>query len=170
MSRTTGRHDAPADDYAFDFDSAETRAARNPEFDVMARLLRELLVATREMIALSREQLELAKKAEERYQRQMQGQREEFERWLGENELADGRCTQAEEVLRALVGNSMRSLIDHIDDNCDATLESDFARSDLVDRYGPPMAHLSTLYNIVKRLNLVDKTKPARTLNSDDES
>jgi len=159
MSRTTGRPDAPADDYAFDFDAAEARATRGAELDTMARLLRELLVATREMIALSREQLELAKKSEERYQRQMQGQREEFERWLGENDLTDGRCASAEEVLRSLLGSSMRTMVEHIDDNSDAILESDFARSELVDRFGPPMAHLSTLYNIVKRLNLVDKTK-----------
>ena len=168
MSRQAGRSDA-ADEYAFDFDAAEARATRATEFDVVARLLRELLVATREMIALSREQLELGKKAEERYQRQMQGQREEFERWLGENELSDGRCAQAEEVLRNLLGTSMRSLIDHIDDNCDAILESDFARGELVDRFGPPMGHLSTLYNIVKRLNLVDKTRPARSPDADSE-
>src|SRR5215212_1931272 len=153
MSRTTGRSDTPADDYAFDFDEAEARPSRGGEFDAMARVLRELLVATREMIALSREQLELAKKSEERYQRQMQGQREEFERWLGENDLTDGRCAQAEEVLRSLLGASMRTMVEHIDDNSDAILESDFARSELVDRFGPPMAHLSTLYNIVKRLN-----------------
>jgi len=169
MSRHAGRQDA-ADDYAFDFDAAEARTARASEFDVMARLLRELLVATREMIALSREQLELAKKSEERYQRQIQGQREEFERWLGENDLTDGRCAQAEEVLRSLLGASMRSMIEHIDDNGDAILESDFARTELIDRYGPPMAHLSTLYNIVKRLNLVDKTKPSKLSTSMDET
>jgi hypothetical protein len=161
MSQRTGRADA-ADEYAFDFDAAEAKASRNSEFDVVARLLRELLVATREMIALSREQLELAKKAEERYQRQMQGQRDEFERWLGENELTDGRCAQAEEVLRSLLGTSMRTMIEHIDDNCETILESDFARGELVDRFGPPMAHLSTLYNVVKRLNLVDKSKSGK--------
>jgi len=169
MSRTTGRPDAPADDYAFDFDEAETRLARGGEFDVMARLLRESLVATRELIALSREQLELAKKTEERYQRQMQGQREEFERWLGENDLTDGRCAQAEEVLRSLLGASMRSMVEHIDDNSEVILESDFARSELVDRFGPPMAHLSTLYNILKRLNLVDKTKSPQNSESQSE-
>ena len=169
MSRTTGRPDAPADDYAFDFDEAETRTVRSAEFDVMARLLRESLVATRELIALSREQLELAKKSEERYQRQMQGQREEFERWLGENDLTDGRCAQAEEVLRSLLGSSMRSMVEHIDDNSEVILESDFARSELVDRFGPPMAHLSTLYNILKRLNLVDKAKAPQNSESQSE-
>lgn len=169
MSRTTGRPDAPADDYAFDFDEAETRNARSAEFDVMARLLRESLVATRELIALSREQLELAKKSEERYQRQMQGQREEFERWLGENDLTDGRCAQAEEVLRSVLGASMRSMVEHIDDNSEVILESDFARSELVDRFGPPMGHLSTLYNILKRLNLVDKSKSPQNSESQRE-
>jgi len=169
MSRTSGRPDAPADDYAFDFDAAEAPSSSGGEFDAMARLLRELLVATREMIALSREQLELARKSEERYQRQMQGQREEFERWLGENDLTDGRCASAEEVLRSLLGASMRSMVEHIDDNSDAILESDFARTELVDRFGPPMAHLSTLYNIVKRLNLVDRTKQPHNAESQSE-
>jgi hypothetical protein len=159
MSRPIGRRDAPADEYAFDFDAAEPRPARSSERDATSRLLRELLVATREMIALSREQLELAKKSEERYQRQLQGQREEFERWLGENDLDDGRCVQAENVLRTLLGGSMRAMIDQIDDDPDAILESDFARNELVDRFGPQMGHLSTLYNVVKRLNLVDRTR-----------
>jgi hypothetical protein len=159
MSRPTGRRDAPADEYAFDFDADEAPSTRRSDRDATTRLLRELLVANRELIALSREHLELAKKAEDRYQRQMQGQREEFERWLGENELDDGRCIMAENVLRSLLGGSMRTLVEHIDDNCDAILESDFARSELVDRFGPTMGHLSTLYNVVKRLNLVDKAK-----------
>jgi hypothetical protein len=138
---------------------ADHSPRRPPPAPDLTPLLADILASLRELIVLQREQLDLARRAEDRYQKQVHSQREEFGRWLDENHLTHGGCKQAEETLRTMLGTALRGLVDHIDEHADALLDADFARADLLDRFGSAIGQLSTLYGVVKRLNVVDRAQ-----------
>ncbi|MGL5095278.1 MAG: hypothetical protein ACRDD1_06800, partial [Planctomycetia bacterium] len=75
--------------------------------DELVQQLRELASLNREMIHLQREHLELARRAEERFVRQHQMQQDEFQRWVSEQPQLAGRCKQAQETIRTLLGNAL---------------------------------------------------------------
>lgn len=118
----------------------------------LARGIRELVNLTRELLNVSREQLELVRRAEDRFQKQQDAQREEFARWLAEHPEVEGRCEDVHEQLRRLFGRSLAELIRFVDENEDGLIESDFVRSEMVDRFGALLNHVSAMYGIVKRL------------------
>lgn len=131
------------------------RAATIPAGDSVAdlgRAVRELVAVNRELLHVSREQLELLRRAEERFQKQHEGQREEFARWLTEHPELEGRCEGAHESVRRLFGRSLAELVDYIHENEDSLLESDFVKNDMVDRYGALLNHVSAMYGVLKRL------------------
>lgn len=133
--------------------------AATPAGDVQVEIalnLRELVQINREMLQISREQLQFSRRAEERHQQQIRAQREEFQRWIEDHPQLEGRCKQARETLRTLLGQSMSELVDFVDENNENLLESDFSRTDLVDRYGSLLHHVSSMYGILKRLAAAD--------------
>ncbi|MFO0944778.1 MAG: hypothetical protein U1D30_02345 [Planctomycetota bacterium] len=115
-------------------------------------LLRELVNLCREQVHLSREQLELLRRTEDRYQRQQEAQKEEFQRWLKENPELAGFCGAAHENLRVLFGRSIAELVQYVDENQETIFDSDFVRMEMVDKYGSLLNHVSAMYSIVKRL------------------
>ena len=119
-------------------------------------LLHELIGVTRELLRVSQEQLRLAQRGEERFQRQQQAQRDEFHRWLDEHPHLSGRCGEAHEVIRNLLGRSMAELVEYVEENGENLLESDFVRTDMVDRYGSLLNHVSVMHGVLKRLAAAD--------------
>lgn len=126
----------------------------------VARLLRDLTGMTRELVLLAREQTELARRAEDRHVKQHEAQREEFVHWLNEHEGLKGRSQVAHETIRVLLGRSLDDFVTYIDNNQDGLLESDYVRSELVDRYGSLLNHVSAMFGLLKRLASADETGP----------
>ena len=71
-----------------------TPAAGPPE-DVL-REIRELSGLVRELVHVSREQLDLIRRAEDRFQKQNDAQRDEFARWLSEDPAMARQCHAAQ--------------------------------------------------------------------------
>lgn len=132
-------------------------AADTGPIEVVSRQMGELLSLTREMVELQREQVRHLRRQEERVQAQIQSQKQEFEQWLRENDDLAGRCIPARETIRELLGQSIRNMVEYIDENQDNLLESDYSRSDLVDRFGSLMHHVSSMYGVLKRLAAADQ-------------
>lgn len=125
--------------------------------DSVPQQLTELILLCREMVGISREHLEISRRAEERFQKQQQAQREEFERWLSEWSQLPGRCRKAEEVVRGVLGQAMSEMVDYVEAHEDDLVDSEFSRSELVDRYGSLLNHVSAMYAVLKRLSIADQ-------------
>jgi hypothetical protein len=128
--------------------------------ELVSQQLDELIGLCRELVGVSREQLELARRAEDRFQKQQQAQREEFERWLNEYSQLPGRCRKAEETVRNVLGQAMSELVDYVEEHHEDLMDSEFVRSELVDRYGSLLNHVSAMYAVLKRLSIADQQNP----------
>lgn len=126
--------------------------------DEMLFQMRELVCLAREQVQIAREQLELMRRAEDRFQKQQEAQREEFQRWFGENPGLAGYCTAAHDHLRTLLGKAIAELVQYVDDNGENLLDSDFARTEMIDKYGSLLNHVSAMYGMLKRLAAAEQS------------
>lgn len=134
--------------------SAPAAPPANPPADHQTNdLLRVLIEQNREMISLTRRQYEISQRMEERFEKQMMGQREEFLRWIQETPGLAARSKVATEAIRTLLGKLIDDLVEYVDTNGEGLEDSEFVRADMVDRYGQLLSHISSMYSILKRLS-----------------
>lgn len=124
--------------------------------DMIVPFLNEMVLLTRELLNLSREQVELARRGEQRFLQQQQQQKEEFQQLLSEHFHLEGRCHNVQRVVRDVLGQTITDLTEFVEENGDELLDSEFVRSDMIDRYGALLNHLSAMYGMMKRLAAVD--------------
>ena len=60
-------------------------------------------------------------------------------------------------MLRTVLGNAIRDLIDYVDDNHENLVDSEFVRTEMIDRFGSVLNHVSSMYSVAKRLSAVAK-------------
>lgn len=119
----------------------------------VASLLRELIGVTRELVDNSRQQLEFSKRWEQRTVEQQQVQRDEFQRLLREHPELKGRAKPIEEHVNAVVGKALTDLFDYVEHHGSDLTDSDYIRSELVEKYGGLLYHLYGIHGIVKRVS-----------------
>lgn len=135
------------------FPASSARSSVSAESkDELVQAIREMTTLYREQLQVSREQLDLLRKAEERFQRQQEAQREEFQRWFTENPGLSGCCAGAHDQLRTLLGRAIAELVEFVDDNGENLIDSDFVRMEMIDKYGSLLNHASAMYSMLKRL------------------
>jgi hypothetical protein len=127
----------------------------------LLREIRDLSGLVRELLHVSREQLELIRRAEDRFQKQNDSQRDEFARWLVDDPQMARQCQAAHDGLRELFGRTLSELTDYVDSHREELIDSEFVRSDMVDRYGALLNHVSGLYGLIKRLASAEQTMGA---------
>lgn len=127
--------------------------ATPPADNQMADFLRVLIEQNRELLSLTRRQYEISQRMEERFEKQMIGQREEFLRWIQETPGLAARSKVATEAIRTLLGKLIDDLVEYVDTNGEGLEDSEFVRADMVDRYGQLLSHISSMYSILKRLS-----------------
>jgi hypothetical protein len=119
-----------------------------------------MIEQNREIINLTRRQLEISQRMEERFEKQLIGQREEFLRWIQETPGLASRSKVATEAIRTLLGKLIDDLVEYVDSNGENLEDSEFVRADMVDRYGQLLNHISSIYGILKRLSTAQEGLP----------
>lgn len=80
--------------------------------------------------------------------------------WKDANpDLAD-KCRGAAETLSQVQSQFLESLVDEINDNGDYLVEGDYMMNEFIDRFGPRMAHLNGVLQVLAQLS----SEPADTL------
>jgi hypothetical protein len=132
----------------FQFDVAAkttpTTESEQPVFSETTDLLRQMLELQREQVHLLRS-LTAAHDAGSRWRAFLTRWREDFP------QLPDG-CKQALPILERTYGGMMSELSDHLCEQGDDALDSDFALQEFLDRYGMRLAQLGTILNLVAPL------------------
>lgn len=126
----------------------------------LSHLLAAIIEQNRELINLGRKQLEISVRMEERFEKQIQSQREEFVRWLDDIPGLSSRGKEAAESIRILLGSLIDELVAYVDENRDSLGDSDFVRAEMVDRYGQMLNHISSMYGMLKRLATAEEAGP----------
>ena len=77
----------------------------------------------------------------------------ELGKWRKDNpELAAG-CRDAAETLGRVQADFLANLTNDINDNADALMDSDFLMNEFVDRFGPRLAHLNGVLQVLSQLS-----------------
>jgi hypothetical protein len=134
----------------------------------VAALLRELVEVnravagmTQEILQNSRQQLELSKRWEQRTVEQIQNNREELLRYGKQHPEIRGRSQDVEKLMATVIGKSMGELYDYVEEHGSDLTDSDFVRSELVEKYGGMLYHLHGIHGIVKRFSSFERQMQA---------
>lgn len=114
--------------------------------DTHSRLLRQILQAmdrNNELLEELLSQMNLA-------QRQRQ---QELGQWKQSNPRLAQRCRQAAETLSRVQTEFLDSLVTEVRENGDALADGEFMLTEFVDRFGPRLAHLNGVLQVLSQLS-----------------
>ena len=78
----------------------------------------------------------------------------ELKQWKDANPLLARRCRAAAEALSQVQTEFLQNLTVDVSDNFEDMLDSDFVLNEFVDRYGPRLAHLNGVLQLLSQLSL----------------
>ena len=114
-------------------------------WEVVAALLKEILRIEYEQLQLLREMVQAQREARQR-------QAMELLQWQKEHPEVVRKCREALSALVRVHSGFLQDLAEHVVENEEMLLESDFSLSDFVDRYGPRLHHLSAALSVLKQV------------------
>ncbi|MEX0867470.1 MAG: hypothetical protein WD030_08930 [Pirellulales bacterium] len=81
----------------------------------------------------------------------------ELQQWKQANPALAERCRQAAEALAAVQAEFLGQLTEEVQDNADDLLDGEFVFNEFVDRYGPRLAHLNGVLQMLSQLSGVSE-------------
>ena len=115
---------------------------------VVVLLLREMIKAQDRQNELLEEMLQQINSA----QRQRAS---ELGQWKQSNPYLARQCREAAESLSNVQTNFLRSLTEEISEHADDLMDGEFMLNEFVDRYGPRLAHLNGVLQVLSQLSSV---------------
>jgi exonuclease VII large subunit len=117
------------------------------------------------VIALLRQMLQSQEKQnqllEQLVQQNMQAQKQrtsELQQWKDANPRLAKSCRRAAETLSRVQTEFLQTLTLEVEDNEDALMDGDFMLSEFVDRFGPRLAHLNGVLQVLAQLSAGNAT------------
>ncbi len=137
-------------DVSADASSTPPPSGQNGEAAMIA-LLRQLVVGQNKSNQLLEELVQ--------QQNVVQRQRTtELGQWKDANPELARCCRSAAETLSRVQTEFLRSLTDEVIDNEDALMDGDFMFNEFVDRFGPRLAHLNGVLQVLSQLSTMPTT------------
>ena len=81
-----------------------------------------------------------------------QARQSELERWKQANPELSKSCRDAVDVLSDVQNEFLQSLTNEVDENEYSLRDSDYMLQEFVDRYGPRLAHLNGVLQVLSQL------------------
>ena len=85
-------------------------------------------------------------------QSQQRGRAGELDKWKEANPKLANRCRVAAETLSDIQNDFLMGLTAEVEDSEDALRDSDYMLQEFVDRYGPRLAHLNGVLQVLSQL------------------
>ncbi len=82
----------------------------------------------------------------------------ELGQWKQANPTLARRCKMAAETLSRVQNEFLENLTDEVADNEECLLDGEFMLNEFVDRYGPRMAHLNGVLQVLSQLSFTPDT------------
>ena len=114
--------------------------------DTVARLLHDTLQLQRQQLELTRELVQLTRENRQR-------QQAELEAWQRDNQPVVSKCREVLGIVGRIHSGMLSEMAHHISDNEEILLESEFAISEFVDKFGPRLHHLSAMLGVLKQVS-----------------
>lgn len=85
--------------------------------------------------------------------RQQSQRNEEMNQWRAANPGLVRSCRRAAETLGRIQTEFLRTMTREVNDNSEALTEGDFVLNEFVDRFGPRMAHLNGVLQVLAQIS-----------------
>jgi hypothetical protein len=106
----------------------------------------------RQMVAMQDKQNQLLEQLVQNTVAMQKQRASELQQWKDANPRLSKACRKAAESLSRVQTQFLESLTDEISDNEDALLDGDFMLGEFVDRFGPRLAHLNGVLQVLAQL------------------
>ena len=144
-------HDSQDISPVFRIDVAQS--ASEPSLNKPAEVQSEMAALLHQLVIGQDKQNELLEDLVEQMgasQRQRAG---ELNQWKDANPLLARRCRAAAEALSQVQTEFLQKMTVDVNDSHEDMLDSDFVLNELVDRYGPRLAHLNGVLQLLSQLS-----------------
>lgn len=133
--------------------SPEAQGAPNSNVPVDANLV--VIALLRQMVAAQEKQNQLLDQLIQQNNQAQKQRASELQQWKDANPRLARSCRIAVESLSKVQTQFLESLTEEVIDNEDALLDGDFMLNEFVDRFGPRMAHLNGVLQVLAQLSAV---------------
>lgn len=87
----------------------------------------------------------------------------ELKHWKQANPELAKKCRGAAETLSQVQAEFLSTLIEEVGSNCEALMDGEFMLNEFVDRFGPRLAHLNGVLQVLTQLSAPNPTNPPNT-------
>lgn len=84
----------------------------------------------------------------------------EINQWKDTHPYLSKRCRQAAEALSNVQTEFLNQITDEITENADSMMEGEFMLNEFVDRFGPRLAHLNGVLQVMSQLSAASNSQP----------
>lgn len=140
--------------FRIDVSADAAASANHPQYDanvVVISLLRQLVAGQAKQTQVLEELLQQQNSAQR--QRMM-----ELGQWKQANPELARCCRTAAETLSRVQTQFLRNITDEVLENEDCLLDGEFMLNEFVDRYGPRLAHLNGVLQVLSQLSSIPAT------------
>lgn len=113
----------------------------------------EVVALLHQLVIGQDRQNELLEEMNENMQHNQRNRSGELQQWKDANPLLARRCRAAAEALSQVQTEFLQSLTCDVNDNFEGMLDSEFVLNEFVDRYGPRLAHLNGVLQMLSQLS-----------------
>jgi hypothetical protein len=115
----------------------------------------EVLGLLRELVRGQQRQNELLEELVQQMGASQRQRANELGQWRQANPQLAKRCRQAAEALSSVQTEFLRSLTEEITESAEDFMQGDFLLNEFVDRFGPRLAHLNGVLQVLSQLSSV---------------
>lgn len=120
----------------------------------------EIITLLRMMIANQEKQNELLTEVNQHLSAAQKQRQQELGQWKQANPELANSCRIAAETLSRVQTQFLENLTNEISENEDSLVDGEFMLNEFVDRYGPRLAHLNGVLQVLSQLSSVPTPNP----------
>ncbi len=122
----------------------------------------EMITLLRMMISHQEKQNQLLEEMNQHLGAAQKQRHQELGQWKQANPELANSCRVAAETLTRVQTQFLENLTEEIADNEESLVDGDFMLNEFVDRFGPRMAHLNGVLQVLSQLSSVPNASPAQ--------
>lgn len=144
-------HDSQDMSPVFRIDVAQS--ASEPQINQPANLQSEMVTLLHQLVEGQDRQNELLEEVASQMGAAQRQRANELTQWKEANPLLARRCRAAAEALSQVQTEFLQNMTVDVNDSYENMLDSDFVLNEFVDRYGPRLAHLNGVLQLLSQLS-----------------
>jgi len=130
-----------------------SQSASDPAVSQPANLQGEMVALLHQLVEGQDRQNELIEELVDQMGASQRQRASELNQWKEANPLLARRCRAAAEALSQVQTEFLQNMTVDVNDTYEGMLDSDFVLNEFVDRYGPRLAHLNGVLQLLSQLS-----------------